>query len=78
MTRRVTNKLLQLMEEGSLDPEVVLKACLEYMSEDQVADMAASEGYIDEDEVDVEEEEEINFDPPDTNGDDDIDDEDVL
>lgn len=39
-TRKVTNQLLELIEEGILDAETVLKACLSYMSEAEVADMA--------------------------------------
>jgi len=39
-TRRITNKLLEMVEEGILDPQAVLEACLKYMSESDVADMA--------------------------------------
>lgn len=50
------------MEEGVLDPEVVLRACLVYMSEDQVVDMATGEGFLDEDEIEDEDtQEEIDF-----------------
>ncbi len=40
MTRKVTNKILQFLEEGLLDHDTVIMACLKYMSEDDVADMA--------------------------------------
>jgi len=40
VTRKVTNQLLELIKEGVLDAETVLKACLYYMSEADVADMA--------------------------------------
>jgi hypothetical protein len=39
-TRKVTNQLLELIDEGALDPRQVLSACLQYMSEHDVADMA--------------------------------------
>jgi hypothetical protein len=39
-TRKVTKQLLQLIEDGVLDPQTVLEACLSYMSEAEVADMA--------------------------------------
>ena len=38
--REVTNKILDAMEDGSLDAETVARACLGYMSEAEVADMA--------------------------------------
>lgn len=40
MTRRATNKILEMVEEGVLDRDMVILACLKYMSEDEVADMA--------------------------------------
>ena len=53
-TRRVTNQLLELVEDGVLDPQVVLEACLSYMSEADVADMARTNDLIldEEDEED--------------------------
>jgi len=54
-SRKVTNKLLEMIEEGVLDPQVLAEACLKYMSEDDVADMAHSNELIFEeadDEVD--------------------------
>ena len=51
-TRKVTNQLLELIEEGILDAQTVLEACLQYMSEADVADMAQSEGFLDEPEDD--------------------------
>lgn len=46
--RKATTQLLELVEEGVLDPQTVLEACLNYMSEADVADMAQSEGFLDE------------------------------
>jgi hypothetical protein len=50
-SRKVTNKILEAVEEGLLDRDTVIMACLKYMSEDDVADMAhANEFFADEDE----------------------------
>lgn len=49
-TRKVTNQLLQLVEDGILDPRVVMAACLSYMSEADVADMAHRDELILEEE----------------------------
>jgi hypothetical protein len=49
--REATNRVLELVEEGLLDRDTVIMACLKYMSEDDVADMAHSnEFFLDEDE----------------------------
>jgi len=39
MTRQATNKLLEAIENGLLDRDTVIMACVKYMSEDEVADM---------------------------------------
>ena len=52
VTRKVTNQLLELIEEGVLDPLSVLKSCLCYMSEDDVADMAHDNELLVEEEED--------------------------
>lgn len=56
--RKVTNRILEEIAEGILDRDVVIQACLGYMSEDDVADMAhANEFFLyDEDEDEDEEE----------------------
>jgi hypothetical protein len=49
--RDATNRILELVEEGMLDRDTVIMACLKYMSEDEVADMAhANEFFLDEEE----------------------------
>jgi len=49
MSREATNKVLELIEDGILDRDTVIMACLKYMSEDEVADMAhINEFFIDE------------------------------
>jgi len=37
--RQNTDKLLDMIEEGMIDKDVVILACLKYMSEDDVTDM---------------------------------------
>jgi len=57
--REATNRILELVEEGLLDRDTVIMACLKYMSEDDVADMAhANEFFLDEDEDEEDEEDE--------------------
>jgi len=57
MTREATTKILEMVEEGVLDRDQVIMACLKYMSEDDVADMAhANEFFYEEDEDDYEDE----------------------
>jgi hypothetical protein len=52
MTREATNTLLELVEEGMLDRDTVIMACVKYMSEDDVADMCHINGFIEDDEDD--------------------------
>jgi hypothetical protein len=55
--REATNRILELVEEGLLDRDTVIMACLKYMSEDDVSDMAhANEFFLDEDEDEDDEE----------------------
>lgn len=39
MTREYTTKLLDMIDEGLLDRDTVIMACVKYMSEDDVKDM---------------------------------------
>lgn len=49
--RQYTTKLIEMLDDGLLDHKTVLTACLNYMSEDEVKDMAESNDFIvDEDE----------------------------
>lgn len=52
MTRKITNEILTMLEEGVLQPDTVILACLQYMSEDEVADMAHANGFLDDQEAD--------------------------
>ena len=59
MTREATVRILEMVEEGILDRDTVIMACLKYMSEDDVADMAhINEFWGSEDDKDDEDEEE--------------------
>jgi hypothetical protein len=49
--RQSTERILELVEDGILDRDTVIMACLKYMSEDDVADMAhANEFFLSDDE----------------------------
>jgi hypothetical protein len=39
MTREATNRLLEMIEEGLISKDLVILACVKYMSEADVADM---------------------------------------
>jgi hypothetical protein len=39
MTRQYTNRLLEMIEDGMLDRDTVIMACVNYMSEKDVQDM---------------------------------------
>lgn len=39
VSRQKTNLLLEMVEQGILDKDQVIMACVKYMSEDDVADM---------------------------------------
>jgi hypothetical protein len=57
-SREFTNKILEAVEEGMLDKDTVIMACLNYMSEDQVKDMAEANCFFEYEEEEEEEEEE--------------------
>jgi hypothetical protein len=46
MTRKVTNQILEAVDDGLLDPKQALLAALKYMSEDEVADMALANEFF--------------------------------
>ena len=58
MTRKFTNKLLEMVEEGLLDKDQVILACVKYMSEDDVADMMHANEFLYQEEEEEEEEDE--------------------
>ena len=55
MTRKITNEILELLEEGVLQPDTVIMACLKYMSEDEVRDMANINGFLENEEDEADE-----------------------
>ena len=78
MTRKYTNMLLEMVEEGLLDKDTVIMACVKYLSESDVQDMMEANEFImsedDEDEnidVDLDEglsavnEQDVEYDPMD-------------
>lgn len=48
--RRATARVIELAEEGVLVWEQIARDCLNYLSEDEVADMAEGNGYFEFDE----------------------------
>ena len=56
MPRKITNKVLEMAENGMLSWEVLARAALDYMSEDDVNDLANINCFL-EDEDDEEDEE---------------------
>ena len=55
MSRKYTNKLLEMIEEGLLDKDTVIMACVKYMSEQDVQDMMESNEFVENDALDEEE-----------------------
>jgi hypothetical protein len=47
--RKATNKILVMIEEGVLNKDTVINACLKYMSEADVADMAHANEFFEDD-----------------------------
>ena len=50
MIREATNQILEIVEEGLLDRDTVIMACLKWMSEDDVAEMAHHNEFLEHDE----------------------------
>lgn len=48
--REFTNKILEAVEEGLLDKDQVIMACLKYMSEDDVKGMAEANCFFEDEE----------------------------
>jgi hypothetical protein len=57
ISREYTNKILEAVEEGLLNRDTVIMACLKYMSEDDVRDMAEANEFFPFDEDEDEDEE---------------------
>jgi hypothetical protein len=54
--REATNELIELCEQGIIQWESLALACLRYMSESEVADLAHCEGFIEETETETNDE----------------------
>ena len=54
--RKYTHHLLDLVDDGALDKDHVILACIKYMSEASVQDMMEYNGFIEPDQLDKEEE----------------------
>lgn len=61
LSREYTNRLLEMVDEGLLDRDTVIMACVKYMSEDDVRDMMESNEFI----TDIDEDEDEEDDPMD-------------
>ena len=55
--RKATNKLIEMAENCIISWETIARAALQYMSEDEVADMAQCNEFIEDEDEDEEEEE---------------------
>jgi len=55
-TRKYTRQLLELIEDGILDPAIVLRDALNYMSEAEVEDFVTSHEYFVSEDEDAEDE----------------------
>lgn len=55
MSRKYTNKLWEMIDNGSIDSEIVITACLKYMSEDDVKDMMEHNEFINNEDEDDDE-----------------------
>ena len=47
MARSATCELIEMAENGGISWEMIARECLQYMSEDEVRDMAESNDWID-------------------------------
>jgi hypothetical protein len=65
MMRTATNKLIEMMDQGLISPQVVAEMALAYMSEDDVTDMMQANDILDEDLSDYETEELLDDGQPD-------------
>jgi hypothetical protein len=50
--REYTNKILELVNEGVIDQESLIRNLLDWMSEQEVKDFALFEGYVEDEEDD--------------------------
>ena len=48
MTREFSTKLLDMIDDGLLDKDTVIMACVKYMSEDEVRDMMFANDFVED------------------------------
>ena len=48
MTREFSTKLLDMIDDGLLDKDMVIMACVKYMSEDDVRDMMFANDFVED------------------------------
>ena len=51
MPRKNTNLLLEMVSDGTLDKDALIQACLMWMSEDEVTEMAQRNEFLESDEI---------------------------
>jgi hypothetical protein len=59
--REYTNKLLEMVEEGLLDKDMVIMACVNYMSEDDVKGMMEANEMIEEEDEEYDPMDDFNY-----------------
>ena len=59
--REYTNKLLEMVEEGLLDKDMVIMACVNYMSEDDVRGMMEANEMVEEEDEDEDALDDFNY-----------------
>jgi len=59
MTRKYTDRLLEMIEEGLVDRDYVIMSCVKYMSEDEVKDMMHINEIYTEEDVEEEDEDDV-------------------
>ena len=57
MAREATCELIEMAENGMITWETIARECLQYMSEDEVRDMAESTDWINSEDEDEDEDE---------------------
>ena len=50
LTRKYTNKLLEMIEEGLLSKDIVINAFCKYLSEDDIKDLMEINEFLEEEE----------------------------
>jgi hypothetical protein len=55
VAREATNRLLEMCDEGIMDKDQVILACVNYMSEDDVADMCHINGFFEHEQTECDE-----------------------